>query len=1078
MDEQGNPIPAVKAQGTNGFGTELSNGQGEVQVPLGVVNSTVVFSGVGLSYEPAQLTVNLSSCPGYRCEVVGKSGVPTEVIEYRVVNNLGQPLRGVPVNLLKGYSSCNVPQYTDNDGMVLFAAPRHAGLCNDRNNIIDDDPYTLYPSSPVGQECTFSTLLSTKFNVCLPSGGVISYASANCAPVNAAARTSAPINYTLKVLNRNSNAGIWGADITINNGIGTLSTDGIGVARVSLQGDVDFTAVISGSKFETLRGFTISPQSCPRNICTWHVAIRDSNMSVVPVSILKNTGGALQGATVDLTNSCGEVRREATDFSGQAVFGAFQLSSCNDPSKFLTVLPSYSGYNFTHDSGTPFQLCPSSINSLQRFSAFVESATPPSVLGVSGIVYDVQGIPLPGVQILNNSVFSALTDDRGRYLINSSRGSTVELKPLKPGSDLRFDPAEQQIVALDSSKTVDFYAVAPDPFAGGIPPETSPCPAKLTNLIEGHVYSIEGRPVHNALIIHNLGTPYFTDVQGKYSISVPHGSDNWVAAFYENWEFHPAAYSRPDHRCDEYNADFVQTGKTSYLVGGLVRNFLREPIEGASVQLQISGGETKAAQTNSEGEYLFEDVPDGALFTVEATNAGMVFQPTQFSDSAEHDFTDVNFTQLRPTPTPTLTPTVTPTFTNSPTATVTPTATITNTATVTPTVTSTATPTQTFTASPTSTITPTNTPTATPTITLTPSRTPTVTPSPTPTRTSTVTPTSTKTATPTYTVTQTPTPRQSCSPEPSPTRTPSRTPTASPTATASRTATVTPTSTSSATPTATSSATPTPTVTNTPLLPFTLTSLCSNNPSSSLMWRVRNPYETAVELRWDIYSTELSGSITVPGSGEVIFQTTRPNITPVTLRLFSQTTLVATKASSLAQCATPTPLPTSTNTPAPTATFTSTPLAPPATNTPVAPATQVPTLTSTPAPSATPSPTFTPVVECSLEGAIREGGVAMTSSFLNRIKKAGTKINAQGIRTKQQFEWSITDDSYKIIVPCDEPYKVKVIDNSKTIDVKSRPTSYSVWVLRNSKPAATGLSFGLRAASAKGVTSRGAASGR
>lgn len=105
--------------------------------------------------------------------------------------------------------------------------------------------------------------------------------------------------------------------------------------------------------------------------------------------------------------------------------------------------------------------------------------------------------------------------------------------------------------------------------------------------------------------------------------------------------------------------------------------------------------------------------------------------------------------------------------------------------------------------------------------------------------------------------------------------------------------------------------TPTPIPTVTPLPPnmarLRLTSLCSPNPASYRVWRVRNTNPYPVPFTWDVYNTAQQGSGVVPAAngstpGEVMFQTiTVPN-SPNTTRVFVSGAQQDVKASTTTQC--------------------------------------------------------------------------------------------------------------------------------------------------------------------------------
>jgi hypothetical protein len=806
-------------------------------------------------------------------------------------------------------------------------------------------------------------------------------------------------------------------------------------------------------------------------------------MSLIPVQVLNAGTTPLESVAVDVTNSCLETTRQFTDSTGKALFGAVRQTTCNP---LYTVFPSRQGFTFTHSSGSPFQFCPDQATSPVSLSAFTAGDVP-LLSSVSGVVYDLLGLPQPNVRILNNGSVVATSDTEGKYTISTAQNSSLALNSFLPNSTLLYDPSYQQFINVDEDKKLNFYSVAPDSSIGNLPPVGPPCPVQFFNTISGRVLNDLGQPISGAVVMNNFSAPIITDLDGVYSFIVNQGSDNWVSASYANWDFLPVAYSEPNIRCDKQNADFVQVGKTSYKVTGKVFRHTGTVLSGATVTATLGDGSVRTDIADDEGAYSF-DIDNGISFVLTSSNPDMVFLPAQFSERAERDFLNINFNQVAPTATPTATftatntatltptstrtPTPTATFTFTNTATVTPTMTFTSTATVTPTATRTQTSTSTFTATVTptftntATITPTptftGTSTATPTNTATSTQTPTLTFSVTPTATNTLTatPTSTTTPTATLTVTNTLTPTQIPSPSMTPsvtpinTNTPTQQPTSTFTATSTQTSTITPSPspTATATVTSTSTSTNTPTATYTPALPFTLTSMCSLD-STSLAWRVINPYSSDLTLTWELYGSTVKGSIIAAANAHTFFSTTRlPSGN--TLGLFHNGVQVAIKASGLQIC--PTPTPTRTNTP----TITPTIIVPTATATPT------PTITETPLPTSTPTNTATPVV-CSVAGNIREVSRVMSSPFQSRVQRSGARVVITSQRnTKKSYSWVVNDDSFRIVVPCDDPYRIRMTFTRSGIEVRSRPTEYkNVWLLSDSRPRGTGYSFGLRAVS-------------
>ncbi len=61
-----------------------------------------------------------------------------------------------------------------------------------------------------------------------------------------------------------------------------------------------------------------------------------------------------------------------------------------------------------------------------------------------------------------------------------------------------------------------------------------------------------------------------------------------------------------------------------------------------------------------------------------------------------------------------------------------------------------------------------------------------------------------------------------------------------------------------------------------PIENLLLTSMCSDDPSATRNWRVRNPNDFDVPLQWEVYGTDQTGSLTVP-NGDSFFETITVN---------------------------------------------------------------------------------------------------------------------------------------------------------------------------------------------------------
>ncbi|MCB0310520.1 MAG: carboxypeptidase regulatory-like domain-containing protein, partial [Bdellovibrionales bacterium] len=326
--------------------------------------------------------------------------------------------------------------------------------------------------------------------------------------------------------------------------------------------------------------------------------------------------------------------------------------------------------------------------------------------------------------------------------------------------------------------------------------------------------------------------------------------------------------------------------------------------------------------------------------------------------------------------------------------------------------------------------------------------TPTPTPTNTATPTNTPTPTNTATSTPTYTPSNTPT----ITPTPTITNTPTHTVTPTNTATPTHT----PTSTNTATHTATPTRTPTPTFTATPDIRLQLTSVCSDVPSETRRWRVRNTHNMAIAYSWDVYGSNQQGQ-GIAVVGDSYFETvTIPN-SPNTTRIIVNGVQHDVKASGGAACPTPTPTATS------TATRTHTPTPFP-TNIPTHTPTYTPTATSTP--TITPSPTSTSIPTFKINGELKgRNGNLLSDTEMKRLAAMEIQVVAVGRSTGSKYSMLLTPPFvYEFPDLEEDVYMVTLEENSGRLDITSKPRRYNVSLNRHYN----GLHFAIRIGSSSG----------
>lgn len=976
------PLPGVQISGTYGVNAlpgRFSSSRGEWQLDTSELTDSPVISytlaGQGVRFEPPELSPSFASCPGGICTIRAiRDGNETALVHWRVIDSRGRGVKGVPVTVPQALVPCE--RLSDNDGYVLFAVKRHRVACNDKDLDQTNNFYAALPLAPPGYDCTFSTLLTNKLRACTLGGDFSGYATASCS--QKAPRTIGT-SVTYKIIAQLDNGnGATGVTYYGNEGLNALATrtsDSTGswsfsTSQVGAAPSTQFTVVPTGSYLFHPPQLTLSPNSCPDNICRIWAVSNGSSQAAIQWKVRTSTeplAGTL--LTFSSAHSCASSNQPVvSDDNGEAVFAAPHRPACAE-SDLISLSPSYPGCSFSHVSATPFQVCASSLWTRGEYTATC-GAPPPGRFTLSGSVTNIDGNPAPNIPILNNGAEAARTNSEGKYAFNVEENSSNEIRVAQ--SAIIYDPITLTLADIQQHHPdVSFRAIAP--FNGSPLPTPRPeCPAKPIYTISGTVFSSSGLPRAQVQILNNHVPVTFTDAEGRYSFEVEAMTNNWVSAEDDELFFDPAGISFPEIVCDEEETDFKITDIEQFTIGGIVQRVSGAPMPGVTVMLSHNGF-TFETTTAADGSYLFA-VPSHTDFVVMPILEGVLFQPAAFSENSSRNRLDVNFSAPLPgAPIPTATPTPgvpTATPTSQPTI-VLPTSTPTFTHTAVPTWTPTQVPptppppTATFTPAP---PTPTSTPPAVPTATSTsvpviPTNT--STPEVRPTATATQSPTirlvrichlsstidvdesswpyhrehlDTIGACPTVTATSTPTP---WSAPPTFTSTPTQTPPpALPTPTITNVATPTPTNT-----------VPPPTFTATPLPtpPVSIEPLCSTNPATFLRWSLSNNTAAAISARWELYGSSETGTIDIPADSSVIVMT-RSLENYRTLVLYVGNTQVDARNALLTPCELP-----------------PTPEPPPATAVPSTP-TQAPRLPTprssdpTPAPEPTLEPTSVPTV--------------------------------------------------------------------------------------------------------------------
>jgi hypothetical protein len=929
VNANGVPVSGVTITGNQGvtsLASRFTNNLGQWSVDTTQLISSdfsIGFSHANraLRFIPAEISPSLSTCPGKICNIEAfEDGRPSGIIEWRVVDSNNNAVAGIPINVPGSNVPC--PKYTDAQGRVFFSVQKQPTTCDDGDSNQENNFYKVNHLQMPGKSCTYTTG-PKKFNACVNANNASGITVANCTNVsNIAVGTN--VEYEIDVLAENGST-IPDTKFYGLPALESLTTDGYGKFKFStnqagIAPNSRFTLVPYGNNYNFMPAqLTISPNSCPNNICKITAYYNGSSQAVVRWRVLDSLGIAAGGVEVSVKDpySCPTSEPVVSNVNGYVYFPTKTRTSCdaadttvfNDPFRLNAVR---SGCSFTHSSQTPFQICPTQLLSDAQINMSCGSSAPEQFL-ISGKIYNRDGFPLSGAKIFNNGFEVGTSTQSGDYTLMVDSGSSPNLS--SKYQNYVFDPAALEINKVTKDfERINFYAVAPDHLFAAPPPAAS-CPTKNQYEISGFVIDEDGRPMPGVTIYNDYSEVATTNSQGIYSFMAQPGEELWVRAeFYDGFlsdgtDFDPAAVALPDNYCDRENINFHAIAVPSHFIYGKVTDSSGQVmLPGAEVVLEY-GGITRKTLTDSDGQYA-HTVPDGEEFTVTASLSGHTFSPLMYSKNAIYSYFNLDFKSnisLLPTPTPSFTPTPTLTASITPTASITFTATPTSTSTntFTPSNTATASATATFTFTPSSTPSPTitfrgviRTPTATSTstATLTASSTPTVTS--TSTTTNTFTPSRTSTSTATATITQT----ASNTPSATKTQEPSRTATPTKTYTPSNTATVT------KTPTATNTAS----ATFTPNLKPSLKSLCSENPAEVLKWAVYNPNSFQISVGWDIYGTNQKGTLLVGPSSEATFETKRVTSITNSARLFYNGAQVDILSSLLIACQQPTIAPTNT----------------------------------------------------------------------------------------------------------------------------------------------------------------------
>ncbi len=223
---------------------------------------------------------------------------------------------------------------------------------------------------------------------------------------------------------------------------------------------------------------------------------------------------------------------------------------------------------------------------------------------LSGRVVSPRGVPVEGVTITLSGAATAttVTDANGAYNFVDISSGSYDITPSLAA--ITFTPAVRTLSVTSSSVqvkriTANVYAVA------------------------GKVRTASGRAVPDVMVtLGGDGSAIaMTDGKGKYVFPLLGNGTYTVMPSKTGYAFRPSARSITLNGADKKGKGFTAI---THAIIGYVRNPSGAPMAGVTVTL--SGDAAKTKKTDSNGRFLFGNLPDGA-YAVTPSKAGKTFDP-------------------------------------------------------------------------------------------------------------------------------------------------------------------------------------------------------------------------------------------------------------------------------------------------------------------------------------------------------------------------------------------------------------------------------------------------------------------
>ena len=304
-------------------------------------------------------------------------------------------------------------------------------------------------------------------------------------------------------------------------------------------------------------------------------------------------GHGLGGVTLTLTNRAGSVLQTTVSRSD----GFYQFTGLPGGGDY-TVTPSKTGYTFSPPFHTYDNLGTNAAG--QNFTAML------STFSIFVTVEGIFGNGVPGVKItLTGSRNAVCTTGSNGFcqFAGLPAGGNYTVTPSAPGATFR--PASKTFNNLSENQGVVFRAAF---------------------TISGRVTGINGIGIGGVTVklngSNNFNLTDITDSNGRYTFAnVPAGGFYVVTPMKGGMTFNPESKT-----INNLNAAQVVNFQALVSITGKVR--LEGTTMGISgVTMKLTGSRTATTTTNSNGIYMFSNLPAGGNYTVKPMKTGYTFDP-------------------------------------------------------------------------------------------------------------------------------------------------------------------------------------------------------------------------------------------------------------------------------------------------------------------------------------------------------------------------------------------------------------------------------------------------------------------